>query len=70
MYALSETSVKGFVHSVIEVFDLGLFGDEFKHQTTIEMYELVDQIDIWYNRKREPTITKNEWASFFKIVDI
>lgn len=45
MYALSETSVKGFVHSVIEVFDLGFFGNEFKHQTTIEMCELVDQID-------------------------
>ena len=70
LYALSETNVRGHTHSIIEIFDLGFFGNEFKHLTTIEMGELAEQIDSWYGRQRNPQVSKSEWASLFNVVDI
>ena len=67
--SLSDSSyTKG--QSVIEVFDLGFYGNEFAHKTTIQMYELVEAMDKIYGRPRDLSMTKYEWAECHNIVDI
>ena len=70
MYALSQHEARGSPLNSIEVFNLGFFGNEFKHETTIEMQELATEIDKWYGRVRDPHVCKYSWASLSNIINI
>ena len=74
LYSLGRVEVKGHSLSVIDVFDLGCFGDEFSQKLTIEMWELVSSMDK-HNRQDEKHWktrfkSKYEWAHYNNVVDL
>ena len=54
----------------MEIFDLGFFANEFKLQTTIQMYALIRAIDIHCGREFNNKISLDERAEELRIVDI
>ena len=69
LYSLGETGSDVRL-SVIEVFDLGFFGNEFTHKTTITMLQLVEARDNIYGIKPDKSMTRQERAALHNIVDI